>query len=302
MPVHGSCRSRPPALAAAVAAALALLAGSTPSVSAARGPKKGPPAPRLFDSPVEALQAVLAGPTPRVIGFGEVHEISGGPRVRSSLVHFRDELLPMLAPLASDLVLETWVTQGNCGKEEQAVVGQVEETTQRPETVETDLVKLVKRTRALGVAPHILEVSCAEYRALLDDKGEVDYEKLLLAIARLLEKKVDAIRKERGPREARAVLVYGGSVHNELDPPRELRPFSYAPSLAKKTKNSLVSVNLFVPEFLERNDYLKQQRWYAQLASVPPDKTALIQRGPRSFVIVFPRGVAAEAPAADTVR
>ena len=202
------------------------------------------------------------------------------------------------ALLASDLVLETWVTQGNCGKEEKAVVAQVEQTTQRPESVESDLVKLVKRSRALAVEPHILEMSCPAYRALLDDKGEVDYTKLLAAIARLLEDKVDAIRKQRGPREARAVLVYGGAVHNDLSPSRVLRAFSYAPSLARKTKNGLVSINLYVPEFIERSDYLKAEPWYLQLASVPPGKTAVITRGPRSFIIVFPRGVPVEDPAA----
>ena len=251
----------------------------------------------LFDSPAAALQWVLRGPAPGVIALGEFHEVEGAPKVRSSLQHFRDELLPLLAPVASDLVLETWVTQGNCGKEEKAVVGQVEQTTQRPESVETDLVKLIKRSRALGVAPHILEMGCPTYRALLDDKGDVDFTRLLAAIARLLEDKVIAIRKERGPREARSVLVYGGAVHNDLAPARELRAFSYAPSLSRKTKNSLVSINLFVPEFIERSDYLKAERWYAQLASVPPGKTALVTKGPRSFVIVFPRGVPVEDPA-----
>ena len=283
-----------PRLAASLMAALCL----PPATAHAGKPRGTPaPAPQLFDSPAEALQAVILRRSPRVIALGEFHEVQGAPRVRSSLVHFRDELLPMLAPVASDLVLETWVTQGDCGHEEKQVVAQVAETTQRPETTETDLVKLIKRARALAVAPHILEMSCAGYRALLDDKGEVDYAKLLAAIARLLEKTVDAVRKERGPRETRAVLVYGGAVHNDLAPPRELRPFSYAPSLQKKTRGGLVAVNLFVPEFIERSEYMKAEPWYPQLAQVPPGKTALIRRGPASFIIVFARGVAAEAAA-----
>lgn len=292
VPERPALRPRP-SLRRCGAIALALLSSSLPALAARRPPM---PPVALFDSPVEAMQRVLAGPMPRVLALGEFHEVEGGPKVRTSLQHFRDELLPMLAPLSSDLVLETWVTQGDCGKEEKAVVAKVEQTTQRPETVETDLVKLIKRSRALAVEPHILQMSCPTYRALLDDKGEVDFAKLLAAIARLLEAQVDAIRKERGPRETRTVLVYGGAVHNDLTPARELRAFSYAPSLARKTKNGLVSVNLYVPEFIERSDYLKAEPWYAQLAALPPGKTALLTTGPRSYIIVFSRGVPVEGP------
>src|SRR4051812_44840373 len=119
----------PTVRALAILAAWALVAGA-PAASGAKpssraGQSSAAKQLELFDSPIEALQSILLTRTPKVIGFGEFHEIEGAPKVRSSLVHFRDELLPMLAPLASDLVLETWVTQGNCGKEETEVVEQV---------------------------------------------------------------------------------------------------------------------------------------------------------------------------------
>lgn len=288
-----SRRARPP-WHLAVLPLVALATAFAPLVASARKPASAPASMKLFDSPVEALQAVLARRAPAVLGLGEFHEVEGAPPVRSSLVHFREELLPVLAKVSSDLVLETWVTQGNCGKEEARVVEQVAETTRRPESTETDLVKLIKQARAQGVAPHILEMSCKEYRAILDGTGEVDYEKLLGTIARLLEKTVDGVRKERGPKERRAVLVYGGAVHSDLTPSRELRAFSYAPSLQKKTRGGLVSLSLFVPEFIERSEFIKAQRWYQQVAKIPAGKTALIERGPASYVMVFARGVAAE--------
>src|SRR5205814_10461462 len=95
-------------------------------------------------------------------------------RVPSSLKHFEDEILQVVAPRASDLVVETWVTEGKCGKTEKAVMKDVQKTTERPVQTEDEVVTLIKRAKAAGVNPHILSVSCREHEAIYQVKAAVD--------------------------------------------------------------------------------------------------------------------------------
>src|SRR5437868_4164908 len=99
------------------------------------------PAPSLqahaVPSVPAALEALLAR-KPRVVAFGEIHQTTASLRVPSSLKHFTDELLAVVAPRASDLVVETWMTEGKCGQTETAVVANVQKTTQRPAQTEDE--------------------------------------------------------------------------------------------------------------------------------------------------------------------
>src|SRR5262245_60025924 len=117
------------------AAALAVLAALT---AACRGSDEQPAAERPVPAPVPArahdagpvlpphavyataraaLEAVLAKSRPVVLGVGEVHVLTGGPKVRSALARFTEDL-DVLKASATDLVVETWVTDGRCGAAE----------------------------------------------------------------------------------------------------------------------------------------------------------------------------------------
>ena len=76
---------------------------------------------QFFASPSEIVTKLL-GRKPRVVAFGEYHQTEGGSRVPSSVKRFGDEMLAAVAPSASDLVLETWVTEGKCGATETTAV------------------------------------------------------------------------------------------------------------------------------------------------------------------------------------
>src|SRR5262245_28884423 len=87
---------------------------------------------RFWASPAQLLQKLLEK-KPRVMAFGEYHQVEGGPKVPSAVKRFGDQLLPVLAPGTSDLVLETWVTEGKCGEVETKAVAKVDESIKRPE-------------------------------------------------------------------------------------------------------------------------------------------------------------------------
>ena len=122
----------------------------------------------------------------------------------------------MLAPHAAHLIVETWMTTGACGESETHVTEDVARTTERPAETENEIVKLLRRAKELGVAPHVLAVGCDEYKALAGGGGAVDYDRLLSITAQHLER---AIRQAALlPRSAARpfVIVYGGALHNDL--------------------------------------------------------------------------------------
>src|SRR5215470_11516986 len=101
-----------------------------------------------YDSEAAIVERLLEE-KPRVIAFGEYHEITGGAKARSAISRFTDELLALVQRRSSDLIVETWVTDGNCGKTETQAVAKVEKHIQRPKHVKTELEILIERTVTL---------------------------------------------------------------------------------------------------------------------------------------------------------
>ena len=274
-----------------------------PAAAVAPVEQKAAPVPTatVHASAVAALNSILAeyasrnGP-PLVLALGEYHETNADAqkkkgKVPSALRRFSEQLLPVLSPVTSDLILETWITDGNCGKQETAAVQDVQKTTQRPEKTEDELVTLVKQAKTAGITPHILKLSCTDYKSLTAS-GEVDYEKLLKLVTELLQKKiVDVTRRREKDGGHRHVLVYGGALHNDLVPKPELAPFSFGPAMQKEFAAGFVELDLYVPEFVDRDEAMKKEPWYAiYKKKARPGQTVVVRRAPGSFILLFPRG------------
>jgi hypothetical protein len=271
------------------AVAVALLAAPAPPVPAVL-----PAVARARPSAAAALEAPLAGAA-GVVAFGEVHQDAAGVGTRSALARFTDEIFPALAPRASHLIVETWMTTGQCGEAEERVTTDVARTTERPAETESEIVRLLRRAKESGVAPHVLSVSCAEYETL-HGKGGVDYDKLLKLTERHLE---TAIRQALYlPRSAQRplVLVYGGALHNDLHPARTLAPYAFGPAIHAMLKGDYREVDLYVPEFIDRLPAVKGERWYdvwRETAAKDAAAVIAVPRSARSTIVVFPRGVPA---------
>ena len=279
------------ALAAIAAAAAAFVL---------RAPPPAPPpllAPVAHDvtSASAALATWLADAT-GVVAFGEVHQDEATAKTRSALVRFSDDILPALAPRASHLIVETWVTTGACGRAEARVTEDVARTTERPAETASEIVRLLRRAKASGVAPHVLSVSCAEY-ATLDRRGGVDYDRLLTLTARHLERAIrQAVLLPRAPGRP-LVLVYGGALHNDLYPARALRAYAFGPAIFALMHGDYREIDLYVPELAERLAALRARPWYAVWrADANPNATVVIPRSARATIVVLPRGVPSAPP------
>ncbi len=150
--------------AAAALGGLALLAYPHPPLPMSRD---APLVAEKFASPADAVQAFIGGAT-GVVAFGELHQTVKTAGVRSSIARFTDEILPAIAPRAAHLIVETWISRGSCGETEKQVTKDVARTTERPAETENEIVRLLRRAKELGVAPHVLDVDCHEYRSLVE--------------------------------------------------------------------------------------------------------------------------------------
>lgn len=274
----------------------------TPTRQVDAGRPADPGATRTYPTARQALADLLRRTRPVVVGFGELHQKTDSTPVRSALERFRREMLAELAGQATDLVVETWITEGRCGAKEKQVAARVEESTERPVETESEVVRLLKGAKALGVQPHILRVGCKEYDRLLDAQrgGQLDFEKLLDLITRHLRErtlKVLAHRRARADAGARKrrpplVAIYGGALHNDLYPLEELEMFSYAAAMQKATGKRYLEVDLYVPELLDADETLKTMPWYAEARTRSgPNHVLVLERGPGSYIVVLKRGV-----------
>jgi hypothetical protein len=272
--------------ASGVALAVAVLLGRAPPPPAAA------PTPAVERAaPATAVAALLRDPG-GVIAFGELHQTKATAHVRSALARFTDDILPVVAPHAAHLIVETWVTRGACGESEARVTEDVARTTERPVETENEIVKLLRRAKELGVAPHVLDIGCDEYRLLAAGQG-VDYEKLLSITNAHLERAIrQALALPRAPGRA-LVVVYGGALHNDLYPDPALARFSFGRAIFALTHGAYREVDLYVPEMVEGLPALKVEPWYRpwkRAAGRGGESGVVVRRSDRSAILIWGRG------------
>jgi hypothetical protein len=264
-----------------------------PPPAPAKRPADAAPDPALPRHWVEAsapaaLARMLEQVKPRVLGVGEVHLVAGGPAVKSALARFTDDMFAGLGGRATDLVVETWVSGGKCGKVEKQVTADVRTTTERPPETESEIGRLLRRARELGIQPHVMTMPCKAYQEVRSKSGEVDYDKLLQLIGGELHRNVRAVLDRN---KDATVVVYGGSLHNDRQPNEGVAAYSYGARLAAELGDGYVELDLYVPELVEKDELLAGEPWFPLLARSAPDRVVLVERGPGSYLLLLQRGV-----------
>ena len=242
-----------------------------------------------YPSAAAAVAALLRDPG-GVVAFGELHQTKATAAVRSALARFTDEILPVVAPHAAHLIVETWVTTGACGESEKQVTEDVARTTERPAETENEIVKLLRRARELGVAPHVLAVGCAEYQALAGAGGHVDYDRLLAVTEQHLERAIRQAALFPRSAERPLVVVYGGALHNDLRPDPSLAKYSFGPAIFSFMRGAYREIDLYVPEMVDATPALRAEPWYRvwRRGRAEPG-VVVVPRSARSAVLLFER-------------
>jgi hypothetical protein len=251
---------------------------------------------RLFDKPEDAFASILAE-KPLVIGIGESHAPKGAEEIVSSTKRFTETFLPMLVDpkrdlVASDIVLEIWVAEGQCGKKKEAAVAEKQKpvTQGQAKTNQNEYVALGDAAHAKGVKPHILRAPCADYDKILKAKDDAVIV-MLEMIARLMNEKVTALlaqHADAGPEKM--ILTYGGAIHNDVVAREGREKWTFGPDLSRQTKGRYVEVDLVVPEYIKDNDSWNSLPWTRYFKKdADPSKTTLFRPAPGSYVLIFPR-------------
>jgi hypothetical protein len=244
---------------------------------------------KSYDSPVEALEDVLKE-KPKIIGIGEYHQNQENSKIPSSMQRFTNEMLPVLKDKVSDLLLETWIVDKKCGEVEEKAVTQMDQTLDKPETTEDELVSLVKTSRKLGITPHILKFSCQDYQSFYVD-NEIQFGTLLELITERLKSKATTIFEKKDPASDKMIMLYGGLIHNTLYPPDPYeRKYSYALSLKELTHDHYIELDMIVPEYVEKDPAITRQSWFKTYKKKGSSRqTFLINPRPFYYVMVLPR-------------
>lgn len=280
-----------------VASASAPSPAAAPSVSAtahATSPKSGRPCGaldcRLFDTPEDALAAVLES-KPLVLGIGEAHAQKGMEGIDSAAKRFTERFLPAMKDRASDLVVELMLPPKGCKPAEQKVRTQQKEVTkQQAETNQSEYVTMGDAARKLGVIPDALRPSCDDLERTAK-AGDGAIATMLENIARLAGTKAkELLARNQKLGAGKMVILYGGALHNDVTPKAGRESWSFGPELMKATGEKYVELDVFVPESILDTDSWKAMPWYAHYdRAAHGGATALFKTGPSSWALIFPK-------------
>jgi hypothetical protein len=265
----------------------------------------GGPACFRFATPEDAFRWVLAK-DPLVLAIGEAHAQRGTESIASSTKRFTDAFLPILAPRASDVVVELWAPDPKCMKEvKQVASAQKPVTDVQASTNQNEYVTLGTKAKAAGMTPWLLRPTCDDF-SMLADAGADGVGAMLGLVKRLTQAKVTQLYERAsgssaadGGAQPRIVVAYGGALHNDLSPPETTKDYSFGPELDRLTGGRYVELDLIVPEFVKKTPVWEKLPWYASFETErasgrTQDKAVLYVVGERSFVLVFPSSAATE--------
>lgn len=253
----------------------------------------GPATPTPHYELYPDLGAALAAVTrdhPRVIGVGELHSRTDRPvPTVSALARFSAEALPALGAKVSDLVIETWTVDPGCQKGV-AASHQIDSTMKRPAATKSEIGALFGVTRERAITAHVMRLTCDDLTALAAG-GAVDAERLLTLVTRELDRVTrSAVRYRDEHHEGRPlIMVYGGALHNDLYPFESTKAWSYALAVDAATGGRFVEVDVFAPELVEGDPMYEHEPWYPLIAARTDHGVMLIERAPRSYLVLLPR-------------
>ena len=258
--------------------------------SAASPPRCGALECRLFDTPEQAFSSVLEK-QPLILAVGEAHAQKGSEKVASATRRFTESLLPELRDKASDLVLELWLPDPRCIKQAKRVEARQKPVTEaQAEGTQNEYVVFGKRSEAIGIRPHALRPTCEQYDAIIA-AGDSDVGVMLTLVARQTALQAKSlVARNLELKTSKLVVLYGGALHNDLEPRPGRESWSFGPELHALTEGRYVELDLIVPEFIKDTETWRALPWYAHFnPEKDPAKTTLFNPRPGSYVLIFPR-------------
>jgi hypothetical protein len=241
--------------------------------------------PNTYPDLSSALAAIIPADA-RVLGFGELHARVDRAHVRSALSHFTDAL-PSFGDKVSDLIVETFVVDPNCGKTAQKATQKMETDVKRPVETKSEITLLADAARAAKIQPHAMTLTCADYKTLVP-KNEVDPLAMLTITTRELKRIATSavLHRDKDPNHRPWIAVYGGALHNDRFPEAAVKDWSYAAAIDEVTHDHFIEIDLIVPELAAPDPQSQKQPWFP-LVEHADDRIHVFERNQRSFVVIL---------------
>jgi hypothetical protein len=273
--------------------------------NAVRCAASGGPTCFRFPTAEDGFRWVLTH-NPQVLAVGEAHAQKGTEKIASTTKRFTDAFLPILAPRASDVVVELWAPDPKCMQAvKQVASAQKVVTDVQASTNQNEYVTLGTKAKESGVTPWLLRPTCDDF-SMLADAGADGIGAMLGLVKRLTQTKVGQLyekntKGDAGKPEAKIVVAYGGALHNDLAPPEATKDYSFGPDLDRMTGGRYVELDLIVPEFVKNTAVWEKLPWFAsykaeRASSTIRDQALVFVVAERSFVLVFPGAAPPPAP------
>jgi hypothetical protein len=119
--------------------------------------------------------------------------------------------------------------------------------------------------------------------------GELAVSRMLETISRLSRQKAtELLMRSQNLRLEKMVVLYGGALHNDVDPKPERVAWSYGPDLVRATKGRYVELDVFVAGAIQDTPSWRAFTWYPYYDRVAHAASAtLFHPGPSSWVLIF---------------
>lgn len=256
---------------------------------------------RVYPDTRSAVSAILAeADSPRVYAIGEYHEQRNTQPHRTPIQRFTNDIIGLLVPTSHHLIVEAWL-DNSCQAprvDVAPVPAQVTQVTGRKIQPSSDLEQLLQASDAAHLEAHGLPVTCIEQDSIVDDRGRVDF---LLLLRLVTDKLGDTTRALLEAEPGKAVIVYGGALHNDLYPNWPLDQLSYAAPLSRELGGHVLEIDLVVPEVIAPMSMVRYEPWFPLIGLTSPTRTIVWQRGPDSYVVILPSQTEAIAAMAKPV-
>ena len=224
-----------------------------------------------------------------MLAVGEAHAPKGLESIPSAAKRFT-AMLPLLEGQTKDLIVELLEPPEGCARANEKVEKATKEITERQaESNRGEYVEMGKRARAVGIRPDLLHPSCADFEAV-SKPGDDSVLAMLPMIARLTTEQTRAlVTGDGGAAKDGMVVLYGGAVHGDPEPPEHRASWSFAEGVAQLVSGRYVSLHLFVPEYIGRDPSWQQWAWYPHYDKAKhPHKVTLFHPRRDAYVLIFP--------------
>jgi hypothetical protein len=247
----------------------------------------------LFFRKPEDMFAFVLRDNPSIVAIGESHALRGDDEANTVVAGFSRWLLPLLASRTSEVLLELWAPDARCQTEVKSVARRQQPVGELQSVHAKDAyVALAGLVRSQGIVPSLLEPTCDDFRALAD-AGSDTVDAMLRLVARLSKERARILAARPRPDSAfprKFVLLYGGALHNDIDPLPGREAYAFGRDLAEATQGHYVELDLFRPESVGRSPFWKGLRWYEAWSRLqaPSDVWTVFVTGNRSYTVLFP--------------